>query len=104
MSKQIPAVYEGGVIRPLEPPGLREGEELDVILLPRQRQAEKNPSDISADTSGVSREGGQDGVAGAEQDAKLAAMREAMSDELFLTDLREAVEDFQHADAEESPA
>jgi hypothetical protein len=36
----------------------------------------------------------------AELNAKLAAMREAMNDELFLTDLREAMEDFRHADAE----
>ncbi|MBC7909237.1 MAG: hypothetical protein H7Y30_01975 [Pyrinomonadaceae bacterium] len=41
---------------------------------------------------------------GAEPDAKLAAMREAMNDELFLTDLRETMEDFRHADVEETPA
>ena len=32
---------------------------------------------------------------------KLAAMREAMSDPLFLADLQEVAEDFTHADAEE---
>ena len=41
---------------------------------------------------------------GTELNARLAAMQEAMSDELFLTDLRETMEDFRHADAEESPA
>ncbi|MDQ3919309.1 MAG: antitoxin family protein [Acidobacteriota bacterium] len=78
MSKQIPAIYEGGVIRPLEPPELAEGEELDVVLLPRRREGD--------------------------EDGKLAAMREAANDELFLADLRETMEDFAHADAEDSPA
>ena len=41
---------------------------------------------------------------GTELNARLAAMQEAMSDELFLTDLRETMEDFRHTDAEESPA
>ena len=41
---------------------------------------------------------------GTELNARLAAMQEAMSDELFLTDLRETMEDFRHADAEEPPA
>lgn len=33
-------------------------------------------------------------------ETKLAAMREAMSDPLFLADLREVAEDFRHVDAE----
>lgn len=86
MSKQIPAIYEGGVIRPLEPPGLTEGEELDVVLLPRQQRSQNTHS------------------AHGELDAKLGVMQEAMSDELFLTDLRETMEDFSHADMEEAPA
>jgi PHD/YefM family antitoxin component YafN of YafNO toxin-antitoxin module len=35
---------------------------------------------------------------------KLAAMREAASDELYLADLNEATEDFKHTDAEIHPA
>ena len=77
MSKQIAAIYEGGVLRPLEPPELAEGEELDVILLPRHKQ---------------------------EQADKFAAMQAAMNNELFLADLRETLEDFRHTDAEETPA
>ena len=34
-------------------------------------------------------------------DEKLAAMREAARDELFLTDLNEVAEDFQYADEDE---
>lgn len=78
MSKQIPAIYEGGVIRPLESPELAEGEELDVVLLPRRRESKPDP--------------------------RLAVMQEAVNDGLFLADLREAMEDFAHADAEQAPA
>lgn len=41
---------------------------------------------------------------GAAINDKIAAMQEAMSDEMFLNDLRETMEDFSHADAEETPA
>ncbi len=34
--------------------------------------------------------------------AKLAKMREAMSDPMFLADLQEVAEDFQHVDVEEN--
>lgn len=37
-------------------------------------------------------------------DGKLQAMREAMNDELFLCDLREVMDDFRYADAEETRA
>ena len=36
------------------------------------------------------------------EDAKLAEMREAMNDPLFLADLQEIAEDFQHVDFEAS--
>jgi hypothetical protein len=55
----------------------QQGEELDIVLLPRHKQ---------------------------QHDAKLDAMQEAMNDELFLTGLRETMEDFRHIDAEETPA
>ncbi|PYS88308.1 MAG: hypothetical protein DMF64_20715 [Acidobacteria bacterium] len=41
---------------------------------------------------------------GKELNSKLVTMEETMNDELFLTDLRETMEDFRHADAEETPA
>jgi hypothetical protein len=37
-------------------------------------------------------------------DDKLSAMREAMSDELFLADMHEVAEDFAHADEDECAA
>ena len=98
MSKQIAAIYEGGVIRPLEPPDLAEGEELDVILLPCPKQTQQSPAEILADIAKLPLAGEQ------ERENKFTAMQEAMNDELFLADLRETMEDFRHADAEEIPA
>jgi len=114
MSKQIQAVYEGGVIRPLEPVALNEGEELDVVLLPRHKQTQRSPAEALADIARLPIEGKQEAFSGADHDCftsgdsqhndKFAAMQEAMSDELFLTDMRETMEDFSHIDAEETPA
>jgi predicted DNA-binding antitoxin AbrB/MazE fold protein len=102
MNKQIQAVYEGGVIRPLEPVALNEGEELDVVLLPRHKQTQRNPAEALAEIAPSSIEGKQDAFSGTEHDAKFAAMQEAMNDEVFLSDLRETMEDFSHADAEQT--
>ena len=70
MTTSIEAIYEHGVLRPLQPLLLAEGMKVEIILL-------------SPDA------------------ARLAAMREAMSDPLFLADLQEVAEDFRHVDAEE---
>jgi predicted DNA-binding antitoxin AbrB/MazE fold protein len=90
MSKQIAAIYENGVIRPLEPPDLAEGEELDVVLLPRPKQGQKSPkqgqkspAEILAEIARLPLESEQ------ERENKFSAMQEAMNDELFLADLRE---------------
>lgn len=69
MTTSIEAVYEQGVLRPLEPLGLPEGTKVEILVL--------EPTT-----------------------AKLTAMREAMSDPLFISDLREVVEDFKYVDAE----
>ncbi len=37
-------------------------------------------------------------------DKRVEIMREAIGDELFVADLREVMEDFRHADSEETPA
>ena len=71
MSKQISAIYEGGVIRPLEPPDLTEGEELDVVLLPRQKQGQKSPAQILAAIAALPLEGKQNAFSGAEHDSVL---------------------------------
>lgn len=38
MTKQIEAVYENGVLRPVEPIELPEGERLSLILITRDRE------------------------------------------------------------------
>lgn len=63
MTTSIDAVYEQGVLRPLEPLALPEGTKVAIVVL---------------DTDA----------------AKLAVVREAMSDPLFLADLREVAEVF----------
>jgi predicted DNA-binding antitoxin AbrB/MazE fold protein len=69
MNTSIEAVYEQGVLRPLEPLALPEGTKVAIVVL---------------DTDA----------------AKLAVVREAMSDPLFLADLQEVAEDFKYVDAE----
>jgi predicted DNA-binding antitoxin AbrB/MazE fold protein len=71
MSKQIAAIYEGGVIRPLEPPGLTEGEELDVILLTRQQRSQKRSAELLAEIAQLPLEGKQDAFSGADHDSVL---------------------------------
>lgn len=36
MTKQIEAIYENGVLRPLHPINIREGEHLQLIVITRQ--------------------------------------------------------------------
>lgn len=69
MTGTIEAVYEQGMLRPLQPLTLSEGMKVAIILL--------------------------EPVA-----TKIAAMREAMSDPLFLADLQEVADDFKYVDAE----
>jgi predicted DNA-binding antitoxin AbrB/MazE fold protein len=69
MTTSIEAIYEQGVLRPLEPLALPEGTKVAILVL--------EPTT-----------------------AKLAAVREAMSDPLFISDLLEVAEDFKHVDAE----
>jgi predicted DNA-binding antitoxin AbrB/MazE fold protein len=79
MSKQIQAVYEKGVLRPLEPLKLDEGEELDVVLLPRRKSIARDAARVLADIAKLPLEGAQDGFSGAEHDRILYP---EMSDDL----------------------
>ena len=45
-----------------------------------------------------------EGDTNGQSQAKIQAVEDAMSDELFLADLREVMDDFSHVDAEETPA
>ena len=68
MSQQIQAVYENGVIRPLEPVRLAEGEKLDVILISRQARSPRNAAQILADIAKLPIEGKTDEFSGEHHD------------------------------------
>lgn len=73
MSKHISAVYEQGVIRPLEPVSLKEGEELEIVLLPRENKTRRrgNPAQVLAGIARLPVEGASDGFSGADHDQVL---------------------------------
>jgi predicted DNA-binding antitoxin AbrB/MazE fold protein len=71
MSRQIQAVYENGVLRPLEPLKLDEGEELDVVLLPRSESRARAAARILAEIACLPPEGADDGFSGADHDSIL---------------------------------
>ncbi|MEK7833943.1 MAG: antitoxin family protein [Acidobacteriota bacterium] len=71
MSQQVQAVYSGGVIRPLEKVILEEGEELSVLLLPRQKRRKVNPAETLNAIAALPIEGESDGFTGADHDLVL---------------------------------
>lgn len=68
MSQHIQAVYENGVIRPLEPVHLAEGEEVDVILISRQARSPRKSAQILADIANLPIEGKSDEFSGEHHD------------------------------------
>lgn len=68
MSQQIQAIYSGGVIRPLEPVTLSEGEELNIVLLPRQKRNKVSPAEILHSIAELPIEGERDSFSGADHD------------------------------------
>lgn len=95
MSKQIEAVYENGVLRPVEPIELLEGEHIHLILI--------IPDAENIDPNGVAEVPTENAPLSLE-DERLTAMQEAANDRLFLADLHEVSADFVYADAEDSAA
>ena len=72
MTKEIVAVYEHGVIRPLEPLELPEGARLDVIVTTHeQSQSDTNAAEILAEIAALPLEGSTDTFAGREHDSIL---------------------------------
>ena len=69
MSRQIRAIYENGVIRPLEAVALDEGETLDVVLLTCHTNGRADAARVLADIARLPLEGEQkDNFSGAEHD------------------------------------
>lgn len=65
MTKLIEAIYEQGVLRPLEPLQIPEGARLDIILITREKMsAEQRPADILAEIAALPEEGATDQFSG----------------------------------------
>ena len=72
MTKEIEAVYEQGMIRPLEPLELPEGARLDLIVITHEQpKANGNAAEILAEISALPLEGTNDDFAGREHDSIL---------------------------------
>ena len=72
MIKEIKAVYERGMLRPLQPLELPEGTRLDVIVITHeQTKTNGNAAEILAEIAALPLEGSNDAFAGREHDSIL---------------------------------
>jgi predicted DNA-binding antitoxin AbrB/MazE fold protein len=72
MTKEIEAIYEHGLIRPLEPLELPEGTRLDLIVTTHEQpQINSNAAEILAEIAALPLEGSSDPFAGREHDSIL---------------------------------
>jgi predicted DNA-binding antitoxin AbrB/MazE fold protein len=72
MTKEIEAVYEQGLIRPLQPLDLPEGSRLDVIVITHdQPQLPSNAAEVIAEIAALPLEGSTDAFSGREHDSIL---------------------------------
>ena len=72
MTKEIEAVYEHGMIRPLEPLKLPEGTRLDVIVITyEQPDTNGDAAEILAEIAALPLEGSTDAFTGREHDSIL---------------------------------
>jgi len=72
MTKEIDAVYEQGIIRPLQPLELPEGSRLDVIVVThKEPEANGNAAEILGEIAALPLEGSTDKLAGREHDSIL---------------------------------
>lgn len=72
MTKEIEAVYEQGLIRPLQPLDLPEGSRLDVIVITHdQPQTTSKAAEMIAEIAALPLEGSTDTFSGREHDSIL---------------------------------
>ncbi len=72
MTKEIEAVYEQGMIRPLQPLELPEGSRLDLIVITHEQpKSNGNAAEILAEIAALPLEGSSDSFAGREHDSIL---------------------------------
>lgn len=76
MSKTIEAVYEQGVLRPLEPLRLAEGTRLDIILVTDDEAGgRRSPADILAEIAALPTEAATNPFSARDHDAVLYPQR-----------------------------
>ena len=72
MTKEIEAVYEQGLIRPLQPLDLPEGSRLDVIVITHEEpQITNGAVEMIADIAALPLEGSTEAFSGREHDSIL---------------------------------
>ena len=71
MSHTIPAIFENGVIRPLEEIELTNGDEVEVILLKKDGATPARAREILSQIASLPLEGNNGELAGAAQDEVL---------------------------------
>ena len=72
MTKEIEAIYEQGMIRPLQPLELPEGARLDLIVITHEQHTiNGNAAEILAEIAALPLEGSTDGFTGREHDSIL---------------------------------
>lgn len=72
MTKEIEAVYEHGMIRPLEPLELPEGARLDVIVITHEQpETNGDAAEALAEIAALPLEGSTDAFSGREHDSIL---------------------------------
>jgi predicted DNA-binding antitoxin AbrB/MazE fold protein len=72
MTKEIEAIYERGIIRPVEPLELPEGTRLDVIIVTHEKPRRNgNAADILAEIAALPLEGKSEPFSGREHDSIL---------------------------------
>ena len=72
MTKEIEAVYEQGIIRPLQPLELAEGTRLDLIVITHEQPITNgNTAEILAEIAALPLEGSNDAFPGREHDSIL---------------------------------
>lgn len=68
MSRTVTAIFENGIIRPLQPVDLDNGEEVEVILLKKGEPSPVEASTILSDIADLPLEGDSDAFSGADHD------------------------------------
>ena len=72
ITKEIEAVYEQGMIRPLQPLELPEGARLDVVVITHEQpRTNGNTAEVLAEIAALPLEGSSDAFAGRDHDSVL---------------------------------